>query len=332
METPGHGVVIQAPADRPGEVEQLARAGAGEVYGGIQHLGPGRLSVTRRTFASAHFPDEGALREAVTEAGTHGIGFLVTLNATRYDPGLHGRLVAFAERAAGWGARGFIVSDPGLLKRLRPAVPRAQIVLSTLAGGLNRHAVAFYKRFGVDRVVFPRHLTLGEMASIRRAHPALAFEAFVLVGRCPNEEAFCTFQHVSPSGRWPCEIPYRLKQPDGRAVPGSHPLARWHALWRRADRRLGCGVCAVPELARMGVGYLKIVGRGGPTRAKVENVRMVARFVRGELGPGDGPRAYRERFGRACGPLVCYFPELFPGQGKADPSAHPEDGQEGGVV
>ncbi len=316
MEAPGHGIgrrpVIQAPADRPGEVEQLARAGAGEVYGGIRLVGPGRLSVTRRTFASAHFPDEGALREAVTEARNHGIGFLVTLNAARYDPGRHGRLIAFAERAAGWGARGFIASDPGLLERLRPAVPGAQIVLSTLAGALNRHAVAFYKRFGVDRVVFPRHLTLGEMASIRRSRPELAFEAFVLVGRCPNEEAFCTFQHVSPSGRWPCEIPYRLKQPDGRALPESHPLARWHAGWRRADRRLGCGVCAVPELARMGVGYLKIVGRGGPTRAKVENVRMVARFARGELGPGDGPRAYRERFGRACGPLVCYFPELFP--------------------
>ncbi len=62
----------------------------------------------------------------------------------------------------------------------------------------------------------------------------------------------------------------------------------------------------------MGVGFLKIVGRGGPTAAKVANVALVHRFRDGSAPPARVREAYREHFGRACRPLVCYLPELHP--------------------
>jgi len=308
---------ILAPVDREEEVGPLAAAGAHELYGGVQPAGwEGRsTSANQRTFASAQFPSEESFARAAAEARAAGAPLHLALNAPLYAPSDAAALLALAERAAGWGVAGIIAGDLGLLGRLRQAQLPLELTLSTLAGALNRHAVAYFRRFGVSRAVLPRHLTLAEMGALVQAAPDLAFEAFVLVGRCPNEEGYCTFQHSSPDKRWPCEIPYTLSGLGGEPLPEGHPLARWHGSWREADRRLACGLCGIPELARLGVRHLKIVGRGGPTQAKVANVRLVAEFLSGDRPSGDALAAYETRFGRPCHALACYFPELHPTRG-----------------
>ncbi len=312
---------ILAPVDREEEVALLAAAGAHELYGGVQPQGwAGRsISANQRTFASAQFPSEESFARAAAEARAAGTPLHLTLNAPLYDPSDQGDLLALAERATGWGVAGVIVGDLGLLRRLQRAELPLEVTLSTLAGALNRHAVAFFRRFGVSRVVLPRHLTLGEMGALVGAAPDLAYEAFVLVGRCPNEEAYCTFQHSSPEKRWPCEIPYALTGLDAGPLPEGHPLSRWHASWGEADRRLACGLCAIPELTRAGVRHLKIVGRGGPSPAKAANVRLVADFLSGARSREDALAAYQARFGRPCHVLACYFPELHPARDLREP-------------
>lgn len=306
---------ILSPLDRPEEVEPLVEAGAAELYGGVQPRcwASRALSANQRTFASAQFASEEAFAEAVGRARALGAAVHLVLNAPLYDPAAYADLLDLAERAAGWGAAGVIAGDPGLLLRLREAALPLEVTLSTLAGTLNAASFRLFRSLGVQRAVLPRHLTLSEMGAAVAGNPDLAFEAFVLIGKCPNEEAWCSFQHVSPSGRWPCEIPYELRSASGGDLPGAHPLARWHASWRGADRRLGCGLCALGDLGRLGVRYAKLVGRGGPTANKVANVRLVAAFLAGGRSPIDARRAYEERFGRPCHPLVCYAPELgFP--------------------
>jgi putative protease len=308
-------MTILSPCDRVDELAPLVEAGAGELYGGAQPDGwAGRfVSANQRTFASAHFPSETALGEALFEARRLGAPFHLTLNAPLYDPASYGELLGLAERAAARGAAGLIVGDLGLLVRLHKARLPLEVTLSTLAGATNREALRFFARFGIARAVLPRHLTLAEMGNLVRAHPGIGFEAFVLVGRCPNEEAYCTFQHVSPDKRWPCEIPYRLSDTDGLPLGPEHPLARWHDRWSEADRRLACGLCAIGPLRKAGVHCLKLVGRGGPTEAKIANVRLVAEFLsRRRHLRRDARQAYVGRFGRPCHPLTCYFPELHP--------------------
>lgn len=303
------GFKLLVPFDRAGEATVLGAAGATELYGGVQPDGwhNTQLSATQRTFAAAHFPSETAFAEAVTEARTVGLPVQLTLNAPLYDSASCQRLVALAEQATGWGVAGVIVGDLGLLARLHARQLPLAVTLSVLAGAWNQQSVAFFKRFGVQRVVLPRHLHLNELGAIVAAHPGLEFEAFVLVGKCPNAEALCTFQHTAPDGRWPCEIPYRLHSADG-PLSDDHPVALYQQRWQSCDRRLACGLCAVPELARLGIRTLKLVGRGGPTAAKVANVELVARFARGE-DPREARAAYRDRFGRGCDRLICYYPD-----------------------
>lgn len=309
--TPADSARILAPVDRPDEVEALAEAGAHELYGGVlpRDWTGGALSANQRTFEAAQFPSEGAFAAAAARATRAGVDLYLALNGGPYASELYPELVGLARRAADWGVAGVIAGDLGLLLRLARERPAPRLVLSTLAGALNRAAVSFYRRFGVGRVVLPRHLGLGEMGALAAAHPDLAFEAFVLVGRCPNEEAYCTFQHTSPQKRWPCEIPYEL------SAPPDHPLSRWHRTWAGVDRRLACGLCAVPELLASGIRHLKVVGRGGPTEVKVANVRLVASFAAGDRSPEEVREAYRARFGRPCHPHLCYFPEFHPAAG-----------------
>ncbi len=304
---------ILAPVDRAAEVELLHGAGAHELYGGVRPSGWRwkAASPNQRTFASAQFESEEALEGAAREARRLGLPFHLTLNAPLYDPGDYPVLLDLAARSLEWGVTGLIVGDLGLLGRLVHGQHPPEVTLSTLAGAMNRESVAFFRRYPIRRVVLPRHLSLAEMASVVAAHPDLAFEAFVLVGKCPNEEAYCTFQHVGKDRRWPCEIPYALTDVDGRTLPGSHPLRRWHEQWDEVDRRHACGLCGLGELRRVGVRHLKIVGRGGPSEAKAANVRLVSRFLQGTGGRGEAREAYRERFGAPCHPLICYFPELY---------------------
>ena len=305
-------VSILAPFDRPGEVALLGRAGAAELYAGV-HPDPWRgerLSSNQRTFAAAQFDSEAQFAEAVAEAKTEGLPVHLTLNAPLYDPAAYPVLMGLAERAAGWGVQGIIAGDLGLLERLRRAKLPLELTLSTLAGAWNRSTVAFFQKLGVSRVVLPRHLSLDEMGTLAGAHPEVRFEAFVMVGKCPNAEALCSFQHTAPDRRWPCEIPYQLSTAEGAPLAEDHPLGRWQRRWQGCDRRAACGLCAIPELLRRGIRHLKVVGRGGPTTAKAANVELVTRFAK-EGGFDAARAAYQERYGRRCDRLICYYPELW---------------------
>lgn len=305
---------ILSPLDRLDEVGTLIDAGADELYGGVIPDGWAHrnLLVNQRAFASAQFPSEADFAAAVREAAARHVPVHLTLNAPLYDPSLYPDLLALAERAASWGTAGLVVGDPGMLSRLAARRLPLEITLSTLAGTLNRHALAFHRALGLSRAVLPRHLTLAEVGSLVDSAPDLLFEVFILVGKCPNEEAHCTFQHVSPAKRWPCEIAYDYLTEEGECAAGDHPRVAWARRWERVDRRMGCGVCAIPELRRLGVEVLKLVGRGGPTEGKAANVRFVRRFAEADASRDQALAAYAERFGRPCDPLVCYFPQLHP--------------------
>lgn len=305
---------ILSPADKIEEVGALVLAGAHELYAGVRPAGwtAEVLSPNQRTFTTAQFPSEAAFADAVSESARLGAPMHLALNAPLYDPPDYEPLLALAERAAAWGTKGIIAADLGLLARLTEAGLPLVVTLSTMAGALNQSSLRFYKRFGIGRAVLPRHVSLREMASMVSAHPDLDFEAFVLVGRCPNEEAYCTFQHTSPARRWPCEVPYRISDSAFQELSGAHPLVQWHKSWAEADRRMACGICGIQELERIGVRYLKIVGRGADTPSKVANVALVAAFARGGEKPFRPSEVYEARFGRPCHSLTCYFPELRP--------------------
>lgn len=312
-----------SPVDQAGEAGALLEAGADELYGGYvpaawQERFGLLASINQRTFSGAQIDDYADLCQVVQACREQGGEFALTLNSPFYSDAQVSLLLDYVGEAVRAGVTSVILADLGLLRVLRREFPELLYHASTLAHLGNSAAIKFYQRQGIGRVILPRHLNLAEMADIRAAVPDLPFDAFLLVGKCPNTEGLCSFHHSSPDKVWPCEIPYSIEPLSaGPSESLSGAMAK-QASWSRTNRRHGCGLCAIPQLLSSGFDGLKLVGRGAPLPRKLANITATREFLHIAQEEGDFSR-YRQRaiashrrlFGVSCSENVCYYPELF---------------------
>jgi U32 family peptidase len=310
-------MMIMSPVDKAEEAAVLVQAGADELYGGFVSPAWSRKysllgSPNHRYFPSAQFTALKDIKRATKDAHASGAKFYIAFNSPSYTPEQRQDVITDAGRLMDAGTDAFIVSDIGLLVRFAEQLPEAVIHLSTLGAVYNSASAKFFAGLGANRIVLPRELTVAEVAGIVKANPGLEFDAFILIGKCPNLEGFCSFTHCDPAQQWPCEKKYeaRALRDDGRA--GGIIAAQ--AGWSKVNRRQACGLCSVPGLIEAGVTALKIVGRGGPTEMKLKMVsalREVIEMSRRTSAEGLGCFArdkYADMFGRECSPFVCYYP------------------------
>ncbi len=313
---------ILCPVDTAAEAAELTALGAGELYGG--YLPPAwserfglAAAPNRRSFAEAQIRDAAELRAVAAAAHAGGAEFYVTVNSPVYGAEQYPALFALADEALAAGADALIAADLGFVVGARKRWPGVRIHLSTLADAANHGAAAFWGRLGVERITLPRHLPLAAVEALVAATPGMRYDAFVLYGQCPNDEGQCTFSHDRPDRVWPCVQEYRIEP-----LPDSGPARRAAEAqrgWGGLSRADACGLCALWDLARLGVSAAKIVGRGTSTERKAWAVRTVAELlglVRGGLGREEFLAAARKRsLGRLahrCSPYLCYAPALIP--------------------
>jgi len=309
-----------SPVDNAAEVAALAGAGADELYGGYSPSGWVKRysllgSANHRYFAGAQFFTASELKKAVKEAHSRGLRFYLTMNAPSYSREQYDGLVTEAERCRDMGIDALIVADIGLMLRLRELVPEMPLHLSTLAPVFNSRTAALYAGLGLTRQVLPRELTVAETKRIIKNTPGVEFDVFVMIGKCPNVEGFCSFTHNNPELIWPCEEKYDISpiRSDGK-FPSIRKAASG---WSGVNRRQACGLCAIPGLMEAGVTGLKLVGRGGPTKMKVSVIKATREAVgMAASGKQDAKFAarcrkiYKETFGGPCNGYVCYFPNM----------------------
>lgn len=315
---------IVSPIDRLAEALPLLDAGADELYGGYVPAGWSErfsllASINQRTFAGAQLESPEELAAIVRLTRQRGKRFSLTLNAPYYTDAQLPLILEVVDQAIDAGVDGMILADPGLLRLLNRRHPQVEYHASTLAHLMNSEAIAFYRELGIRRAILPRHLTIAEMEAIVEHAPGIACDAFLLVGKCPNTEGLCTFHHSSPDKIWPCEIPYQIAAWSGPASPLLEQAMARQRSWSTTDRRHGCGLCAIPHLARIGVDGLKLVGRGAPSARKLAHVRLVREMLDRAGDMEDFTRyrqaaiaAHRRNFGADCSRNVCYYPEFFP--------------------
>lgn len=315
---------IISPVDHLTETKSLLQAGADELYGGFVppewREGYNLLaSLNQRTFDAAQIATEAELAEIIRLTHAAGRHFALTLNAPFYSDAQLPLLLDYVDRMVVLGVNGLILADLGLLHLLRGRYPAVELHASTMAHIGNSGTLRFYAAQGIRRAILPRHLTVGEMAAIAAAVPEVRCDAFLLVGKCPNTEGLCTFHHVNPDRVWPCEIPYEIAPLEGsEPSPVLRAAISHQASWSRTDRRHGCGLCAIPLLKRGNIDGLKLVGRGAPTAQKVRNILLTREFLDLAATEPDfavyrrrAMAAHHLRFGAACHPNICYYPELL---------------------
>jgi len=312
---------IITPIDRIEEIGPLLSEGVNEFYGGFipqEWLDKYTIyaSINQRYFQSAQIKTFDDMKTIIDEVHRMGKKFYFTMNSTLYSPGQYDMVEKLLPKLKEVGVDEVIVADLGLILLINKLDIDMPVHISTLGKAYNHKTVELYRELGIRRIVFPRHLTLDEMKHMAKMCPDMEYDIFMLIGKCPNIEGYCTFQHTSEKKRWPCEIKYDITETGG--AKDAERFIDAHRLWSTVERRNGCGLCALKQLGDFKVRALKIVGRGAPLTMKVKNVKLLNYAV--SLLDEDisdtqyyqkVKAAFKERFASDCTPQNCYYPEFF---------------------
>ncbi len=294
---------VVAPVHRVGEVELLAASGADEFYCGLIPR-EWHVKYTVAVWINRRGPQGGnlftfeSLRELTAAAHRLGRPVFLALNAPYYTGDQMPDVEAVARRAVeDAGVDGLLVSDLGLIRRVRDLRLPVELHLSSVAHVLNEQAARFYAEAGVDRIILPRHLRSTEITRIVTRNPDIRFECFVLNDGCVYEEGFCLTAHNADRLHAFCRHPWtvapRTRRESRRAFRDWRDLV---ADYRRFLEESGsvacaggpvpqgapapCGLCALHRFAQAGVHGVKIVGREASTTKKVRSVDLVSRVVK----------------------------------------------------
>ncbi len=310
---------ILSPVDRFIEAESLIEAGATELYGGMFpgwfSKYPYFLSPNQRTFKEAQM-DEVEFAKVVELCKARKVPIYLTINNMYFTDEQVPLIVRLAKEAESMGVDALIMGSLPLILNVREGGVRLPVHLSTMAVAVNHWTVSFFSEFGIKRFTLPRSLLLSEIKEIISHNPNFEYDAFILIGKCPNVEGFCSFLHTNPKRVWPCEQCYDLWT-EGDAKDDAAKMIEVQKGWQGFPRGHGCGICAIPELIESGISGLKIVGRGGSMSFKVENVKLVKEAIKIHNEKSTKKETvrilkqlYKKRFGHDCSPYACYFPEI----------------------
>ena len=310
------------PVNAPDEVAVLATAGAGELYCGYQDAWWVRRygdhdSATRRQGA-ANFATLDELDRCAAEAQAHGVPLWLALNSRYTEPQLD-HLVEVCHAFEAMGGTGVIVSDLGLLWRLRESTSLRRC-LSLLAVAQNRTTIAACRRLGVSRVVFPRFVGPREAGRLLSVVPGTEAEVMAFFDKCPWVDGYCRHRHG---------VTYQPREaPAG--VDDAPPLYtfdttyRTHVCLGKACTYLEpypCAACHLPTFAQAGVGVAKLGGRGRPLDERLRALRFL---VEAEACATDDERValYRRDFARPC---ACYYGPAVQRRDAIEPVADPPE-------
>lgn len=292
-------VKITVPISDPEEVEMLASSGAGEFYCG--YVPPEWLERHGGAFwLNRRGPVVGNLRRLEDlcllseRAHARSVPVFVTFNAPYYTAEQQELLIPLIDRLrTAAEIDGVIVSDVGFLSEVARLLPAVPVHASSVASAWSPAMLDFLAELGASRVIFPRALSIPEIAALcEAAGDRLETEAFVMNEGCVFEEGYCMTTHRSVGAVCVQVAAARSRYVSlGAEAAPSPEAARAHLDdfrdWVWFQNGCGntvspegipngpCGLCAVHDLVAAGVNTLKVVGRGASPYRKLVGVQLV---------------------------------------------------------
>ena len=242
-------IELLAPA---GDLERLKIAvmyGADAVY-----LGGKQFSLRSRA-SNFEIAD---IKEGVDFAKQYGAHVHVTVNMLPHEEDLHG-LRTYLETLEEIGVTAIICASPAIAMCAKEVAPGLEVHLSTQHSSTNSAAIAYWKAFGVDRVVLARELSLEEIIETTK-HSCLATEVFIHGGMCISYSGRCVLSnHMTgrDANRGGCAQSCRWKY---RLFEDDIPLHNEKDLFSMSSKDL-MAARFISDLIAANVASLKIEGR-----------------------------------------------------------------------
>lgn len=243
-----------------GNMEKLKTAilfGADAVYLAGERFG---LRASKTSFTEAE------MQEAVDYVHAQGKRIFITLNIIAHEDDLD-HLDDYIAFLRNLGPDAVIISDPGILSRVRKIAPEIEIHLSTQASTCNSASCNFWYEMGVKRIVLARELTLEEIKTIRKNIPEdMELEAFVHGAMCMAYSGRCLLSNVftgRDANRGECAQPCRWQwkfEADSKQQDSFYLEEDERGSYFFNSRDL-CLIEHIPELAEAGINSFKVEGR-----------------------------------------------------------------------
>ncbi len=327
---------ILSPLDSLEEVAPLAAAGAGEFFCGVlEEEWYGKypvISINRRPAGKGHFRRFADLKAAADAAHDKGIPVYYTVNEHYYIEAQYPLIKKYIDGALEAAVDALIVSDFGLIAWLEENGYDIPLHISTGGTVFNRRSALFYKELGIQNITFPRHLDIDELQDLTAGMPDIETTAFILNSRCINVDGYCTFQHglagkeIFPMFRNACMLPFEVQimtsgnPAQQMSAPGHSLMLDRQKVWEKVHvDDHPCGACALYEFREMGIGSVKVVGRGNPTERKAGDVAFLKELI--DMLENEQPdraafraharKRYQETYDRSCRMHMCYYPRVM---------------------
>ncbi len=172
---------LLAPAGSLEKLKIAIKYGADAVYFGL----PG---FSLRAKASQFKKQE--IKEGVDFCRKNGKKFFVALNIYAHNVHIDNldKQLDFIKEIQ---PDGVIISDPGILRKVKELLPEIDIHISTQANVTNKEAAKFWAEQGVKRIILAREVSLKEVAEIKKAVPEMELEYFVHGAMCMAYSGRC---------------------------------------------------------------------------------------------------------------------------------------------
>ena len=247
-------IEILAPA---GSVERMRAAFAG----GADACYIGGKSFGARAFADN--PEEKELVEAIHYAHLHDKKLYMTINTLIKEnemKGLYNYVLPYYKA----GIDAILVQDFGVLKFLRESFPDLALHASTQMTVCDTGATGLLKKFGVERLVLSRELSLKEVEAFK--DDDIEIECFVHGALCVCYSGQCLMS-VMNGGRsgnrgscaGPCRMSYNLYE--GENSSGISPGKSLETKPYLLSPKDICALDLIPDMVEAGIDSFKIEGR-----------------------------------------------------------------------
>jgi collagenase-like PrtC family protease len=311
-------VGLHGTAD-PRYMQELIAAGADEFFLGYEPSAWAKefgyeFSPNRRYRRESQITDRRTLDALCAAARAQGRPVSVAFNEHLVTESAWRRGRRLLQEAATAGVGAVIVADPAVIGLAASEFPELAIHVSGDAGTCNAASGRLFFSLGAKRLIFPRDLGWADlsatMAELRA--PDRQFEVFAMGEPCHFDGARCFTEHGYGFQKDFCHghsakvlhRPGRGK-PEYLAPPEEKILSRYR---EQKPWKIGrCGLCAVKDLAGIGITHLKVPGRSS---LALRSVGLLRRVLDERRPPGAS--LAREFMGMpelCASRWLCYYPD-----------------------
>ena len=316
--------------NRAEAVESLVKAGAGELYCGVninENMNSvGTMGITRRGSLPHNVRDMAELAELIDEASRFGVPVNLLMNVAYRDEQFP-LLMSVLEKAVAAGISNLVVKDIGLALQVRKNFPKLGLHASSTLGVGTGDAAKLLKDMDFKRIILPREI---EFSSAKKmASTKIELELLFYRERCFFDDSHCYFHHnvtlpdmghfsylrskpltelrnalpmfmfahlqngflrFQPSPAG-CMQHYKPADTDRKARVAKKFLKRL----RSHEQNWACGACILPEAYASKIRYLKIVNRSLDPVFQMKSVAFAKSVVEAYQKAAD-----RQDFQSAC--------------------------------